>query len=254
MQIESFYPKNQRPFKNNIIREYLQYKILEVIFSSKYAGKMTLVGGTSLRIIFQHSRFSEDLDFDIIGMEQNEFIEMSNLVNKRMKLEGYNTEIKSAFQGAYRTQIAFKDILFKQGLSGHKSEKLMIQVDAEAQGVAYKREKPLINRFDVFLRINSAPADILLSQKIYAILKRNRPMGRDFYDAIFLFGRTKPAFNYLKAKTGIPDMENLKQRLLSRCKDLNFNLLASDIKPYLFSPDEEKKILLFPDYIRTLNG
>lgn len=36
-QIEQHYPENLRGFKRNILREYLQYKILEVIFNSRLA-------------------------------------------------------------------------------------------------------------------------------------------------------------------------------------------------------------------------
>ena len=39
-QIESFYPESYRAFKKNILREYLQYKILEILFDSKYANKL----------------------------------------------------------------------------------------------------------------------------------------------------------------------------------------------------------------------
>jgi hypothetical protein len=33
-QIESFYPEHLRAFKKNILREYLQYKVLDIIYDS----------------------------------------------------------------------------------------------------------------------------------------------------------------------------------------------------------------------------
>ncbi|MBI5606638.1 MAG: nucleotidyl transferase AbiEii/AbiGii toxin family protein, partial [Deltaproteobacteria bacterium] len=39
-QIESWYPEPLRPFKKNLLREYLQYKILEIIFTSPYANSL----------------------------------------------------------------------------------------------------------------------------------------------------------------------------------------------------------------------
>jgi predicted nucleotidyltransferase component of viral defense system len=62
-QIESFYPESYRAFKKNILREYLQYKILEILFDSKYANNLVFMGGTSIRIICGSNRFSEYLDF-----------------------------------------------------------------------------------------------------------------------------------------------------------------------------------------------
>ena len=57
-QIEEYYPKNLRAFKKNILREYLQYKILEIIFNSKVVNKLSFLGGTALRIIYNNTRFS----------------------------------------------------------------------------------------------------------------------------------------------------------------------------------------------------
>ena len=65
--------------------------------------------------------------------------------------------------------------------------------------------------------INVVPADILLAQKFYAILNRRRAVGRDFYDAMFLAGKTRPDFGYLKAKVKIADIPALKTALLDRC-------------------------------------
>ena len=63
-QVESFYPESLRPFKRNLLREYLQYKILEIIFGSEFGEKLVFMGGTATRIIHENTRFSEDLDFD----------------------------------------------------------------------------------------------------------------------------------------------------------------------------------------------
>ena len=67
-QIEQQYPENLRGFKRSLLREYLQYKILEIIFASEYATKLVFIGGTALRIVHDNSRFSEDVDFDNFGL------------------------------------------------------------------------------------------------------------------------------------------------------------------------------------------
>lgn len=69
-QIESYYPEHLRVFKKNILREYLQYKILEIIYDSKFTVNLVFMGGTAIRIIHGGSRFSEDLDFDNINLIQ----------------------------------------------------------------------------------------------------------------------------------------------------------------------------------------
>lgn len=40
-EIEKYYPENIKGFKRNILREYLQYKILRIIFDSGYASKLS---------------------------------------------------------------------------------------------------------------------------------------------------------------------------------------------------------------------
>jgi len=59
-QIKSFYPQSLQSFERFMIREYLQFKILEIIFETTYAAKLSFLGGTCLRIVHQNQRFSED--------------------------------------------------------------------------------------------------------------------------------------------------------------------------------------------------
>ncbi len=251
-QIEAFYPENLRAFKKNLMREYLQYKILSVIYDSPYGQKLVFMGGTALRIVYEHNRFSEDLDFDNLGMNRQDFASMTVLIKRKLEKEGYTVEIKNVFHGAYRCYIKIKGILYDLGMSGHKEEKLLIQIDTEPQRFKYNPQQVVLNKFDVFLRINTVPINILLSQKIYAIFHRKRIMGRDFYDTVFLLGRSKPDFRYLLEKMKIKDMPELKKHLLAKCADLNFKNLAKDIEPFLFAADDAKKILLFRDYIKSL--
>lgn len=251
-QIESFYPGSLRPFKRNLLREYLQYKILEIIFSSSLGEKLVFMGGTSIHIVHALARFSEDLDFDNRGLAKTDFGRLTMLIQKKLKLEGYALEIKHSFEGAYRAYIRIPCILYENKLSGYREEKMLIQIDAEPQKFSYLPDKIILNKFDVFTRINVVPVDIILAQKIYAIFMRKRPMGRDFYDALFLFGKTKPNFDYLKLKLKINNLPELKKRLLKRCEGFDFEGLAKDVEQFLFVPTEAKKILLFNEYLKGL--
>jgi predicted nucleotidyltransferase component of viral defense system len=250
-QIESFYPEKLRAHKRNLLREYLQYKILEIIFDSKYGERLSFMGGTAIRVVHTNTRFSEDLDFDNLGLREKDFAEMVTLIQKKMELQGYGVEIKNTFKGAYRSYIRIPDVLIDNGLSKHRSEKLLIQVDTEPQNYEYTQDKVIINKFDVFLQINAVPVDILLAQKIYAIFKRKRAMGRDFYDAVYLSGKSEVNLSYLKLKLNIKDAADLKRRLLLRCKKFDFKQLTRDVEPFLFTPSDAKKVLLFQDYIKS---
>lgn len=186
-QIEQYYPENLRAFKKNILREYLQYKILEIIFNSKLAPKLSFLGGTALRIIYANTRFSEDLDFDNFGLSEPDFSALATEVKKELEKEGYKTEIKNVFKGAYRCYIKMPKILFDNRISGLEEEKILIQIDTAPHNFDYKPDKKILNKFDIFTEISITPLDMLLSQKIYAAFNRKRAKGRDFFDIVFAF-------------------------------------------------------------------
>jgi len=136
-EIEKFYPDFLRVFKRFILREYLQCKILQIIFESEYAPHLTFLGGTCLRIAHGNKRFSEDLDFDNFRIKEDAFENVAQLIKKELSREGYTTEMKTIYRGAYHCYIRFSDILYKEGLSGHLQEKILIQLDTEPQHFDY---------------------------------------------------------------------------------------------------------------------
>jgi predicted nucleotidyltransferase component of viral defense system len=54
------YPQRLHAFKENILKEYLQHKILDILYGSNFADHLVFLGGTSIRIVHQGVRFSED--------------------------------------------------------------------------------------------------------------------------------------------------------------------------------------------------
>jgi predicted nucleotidyltransferase component of viral defense system len=250
--IEQFYPDNQKIFKRNILREYLQYKILEIIFNSKYAQDLIFLGGTSLRIIYGNTRFSEDLDFDNFKLTEEQFADLANEVKKGLELQGYEVEIKNVFKGAYRSYIRMPKVLFDNDMSDFQDEKIMIQIDTVPHAFDYKKDTKILNKFDVFTQIFTTPIDILLSQKIYAAVNRSRAKGRDFFDIVFLIPQTKPNYEYLEMKLGVKDGIELKNLLLEKTSDFDFDDLARDLEPFLINSDGSKRVKMFREYIKSI--
>ncbi len=248
-QIEQQYPINLRLFKRGILREYLQYKILEIIFASEYARKLSFLGGTALRIIYGNTRFSEDLDFDNFDLSGIEFDGLAHKVQVGLQAQGLKVEVDIIAKGAYRCRVRLPDILFINELSPHQEEKILIQIDSQAQGFEYQPDKKILNKFDVFSEIFVTPLDVLLSQKIHTSISRKRAKGRDFYDIVFLSSLTKPNYAYLKLKLGCKDAKTLREKILQHIKKLNFKELGADVRPFLFNPDDARKVDLFPEFI-----
>ncbi|MBI2030037.1 nucleotidyl transferase AbiEii/AbiGii toxin family protein [Candidatus Kaiserbacteria bacterium] len=247
--IEQQYPEHLRPYKRALLREYLQYKILEIIFTSVFARKLSFLGGTALRIVYDNTRFSEDLDFDNFSLNEDEFAQLAEIVRAGLDAQGMRTEITLAGKEAYRCNVRFPGILHDNDLSPIEGEKVLVQIDSLAHGFSYEPDRKILNKFDVFTEIFATPIDILLSQKINAAISRRRPKGRDFFDIVFLLSRTLPNYIYLEAKLGIADAEALRARLLAATAEFDFEALARDVRPFLFNPSDAQRVEKFRDVI-----
>lgn len=249
-EIKPYYPESLQIYERFIIREYLQYKILEIIFETPYENKLSFLGGTCLRIVHGNSRFSEDLDFDNFNLSMDDFEGITKIVKTELGRLGYEVEMRNVKKGAYHCYIRFPELLYKEGLTNHKEEKILIQLDTESHEFDYKPDQPILSKFDVFTQINATPKDLLLAQKFYAVVNRTRNKGRDFFDIIFLLGQGHvPNYEYLHAKTGVQTPDELRQRIIDKCSELDMKAMAIDVKPFLFNPKDEKKVLLFSKYM-----
>ena len=174
-QIKKEYSEPLQVYERAIVREYLQYKILQAIFESKQASKLSFQGGTALRIVYGNSRFSVDIDLDNFGLSWQAFGDMIQRVKLFLGQEGFIVETSMVAKEAFHCNLRFPDLLFKQGLSAHRQEKILIQLDTVAQAYNYPPEVKILNKFDVFTEIRVTPLNILLSQKIYTAVNRKRP-------------------------------------------------------------------------------
>jgi hypothetical protein len=129
----------------------------------------------------------------------------------------------------------------------------LIQLDTEPQHFDFEPERHILNKFDVFTEILTTPQDILLAQKFYAILNRPRSKGRDFFDTIFLLGKTKPNYDYLKLKLDIDSPQALKSAVLERCSKINMAEMAMDVAPFIFDAKDEKRVRLFVEYMKQVD-
>lgn len=252
-QIKEQYPENLQRFERSILREYLQYKILQAIFDSKHASKLAFLGGTALRIVYGNTRFSEDIDLDNFGLSWSQFEEVIDKVSRFLSLEGFEVEVKNVKKGAYHCNLRFPELLYDQGLSPLPGEKILIQVDTTSQGFDYQPENVLLNKFDVFDEIRVTPLDILLSQKIYTAVNRKKPKGRDFYDITFLASRTKPDYGFLNQKLSVGNENQLKEEIKSRIADYDFKTIAEDVAPFLMNQNEIKRVEKFPEFWGQVN-
>jgi predicted nucleotidyltransferase component of viral defense system len=247
-QIKNEYSETLQGYERAIVREYLQYKILQAIFESTQASKLSFLGGTALRIVHGNSRFSEDIDLDNFSLSWEAFGELIQKVKLFLELEGFLVETSMVAKDAFHCDLKFPELLYKQGLSPHQQEKILIQLDTIAQGYIYTPEVKILNKFDVFTEIRATPLNVLLSQKIFTAVNRKRPKGRDFYDITFLLSKTKPDFGFIKQKMGIASPDILREKLLFEIEDFEFDALAEDVAPFLITKEQVKRVVKFREF------
>lgn len=244
--LKSFFPNEVQNKRSDILREYLQCVMLEIIFDSQYGQRLTFLGGTCLRIVHDSQRFSEDLDFDNDGLAESEFVDFGQLVEKELTLRGYSVEMQIKGKTAYRCTIKFPRMLYDYGLAAVPEQKLSIQIDTQAQQFDFQPESFILNRFGAFAQIATTPLEVIFAQKCHAILERPRNKGRDFFDVVYLLSRrVKPNYNYLAQKLDIHNASQLKERILAHWATINVSEQMADVEGFLFSAKDLRKIALF---------
>ena len=151
---------------------------------------------------------------------------------------------------AFRRNLHFPQMLFDLGLTGHREERFLIKVEAQDQGVAYVPQSANVNRMGFFFNLQVPPIDILCAMKLSAVLTRHK--GRDFYDSLFLLSKTRPNYDFLKAKNGIDSLEALKSAVATMQPTVNMEMKKLDFRHLLFHEENAERITQFYNFIANL--
>ena len=237
--------------KRAIIREYLQTKILTIIYQQPLAKKLSFVGGTSLRLLRNLNRFSEDLDFDNLGLKQAELNQLISLVNHQLNQENIKTELV----GNKKTdktfwQLRFPDLLLPLKITSDPREKLMIKIDYSSFWEGQKPQTVLLNHFGFLTYILTNPLDQILIQKLAAYVNRQTIQPRDIYDIVWLYSQNaKPDQEFL-SKNRLRGLIRLAKTRLSH-HPIN-QILKRKLVPFLFEANSVNQLDLFPIVLHQL--
>ena len=254
--IKNFFPLSVRDnalFYKYMLKEYIQLMILDHLSATPYIRKITFIGGTSLRLIKGIDRFSEDLDFDCKEFPEAEFMDMTNGILRFLDRSGLQVVPKdksSEKLTAFRRNIHFPELLFDLGLSGHREERFLIKVESQDQLVNYKPQVVNIKGCGFFFPMPVPPDGVLCAMKVSAML--NRQKGRDFYDAMFLLSQVRPDFTFLSIRSGIADLESLKQAANNVIGSIDMNRKMRDFEHLLFNKNNSTRILHAREFFREL--
>ena len=242
--VRSEYPPELDGFDRAVLREFLQVKVLQAIFESNVADRLSLTGGTLLRLIHGSGRFAEEIRLEDFGLGRQGFDTLVGTVRRFLELEGFEVELRRG-RGAFRCHLRYPDRLFNLGFSPLRKEEFRIRVGRVAEEDQYPPEFMILDMFDVFTQIRAIPVNLLLSQKIYTAVNRERPRGRDFYDISFLLGSARPDMGFLREKLGVETVEDLRWTIVERMDRLDTVDMAEEVAPYLPESSQLKRMEAF---------
>ena len=254
--VRGYFPaplRNNAVFDKLMLKEFIQLMILDFLSASQYARKLCFIGGTNLRLILGIDRFSEDIDFDCKGMNQEEFMKMTDDILAYLKANNFNVEPRDKVNTkltTFRRNLFFPGLLIDLNLTGHREERFLIKIEAQDQGVSYDPVIADVKGCGFFFPIQVPPKSVLCAMKLTALITRAK--GRDFYDSMFLLSQTEPDYNFLKSRKGIANKDDFKAEVKKLLLNVDLTKKAEDFKHLLFNTSASSKILRFGEFVDGL--
>lgn len=239
--------------KRGILREYLQALFLSRFYRQSLSAKLIFTGGTSLRLLRNLPRFSEDLDFDNLGLSNIQITDLVNEATKTIKKENINLEIKATIRGKKTYfELKFPQLLFDLKITTNSKEKLMIKVDYADFWHGQKPEAVLFNRYGFLEMIPVLPLNQIIVEKLTAYVSRKQTQGRDIYDVVWLYAQgVRLDKEFIKKN----HLRNLAKKAEEKWqKEGSKGVFSRRLAPYLFDAGDVRNLELFGEVLKKLSG
>lgn len=248
--LRSVYQQNQDKHPlllRNLLKEQLQYWVLNFIYNSDQTEKFLFKGETCLRFCFGLPRLSEDLDFDVEDFNQFSFEKFRDdlgfYFKTKLKYEDFEIKIAGKNEIIYLRFPILRKIGFPVEEKKPSEDILFLRIDlAPIRGQFFKKEISLKSTADFSFLIRRYSLADLFANKIAAILTREtldgkkqqpRFKGRDYFDLFWFCQKgVKLNYHYLLSLTGLSSRKEVEQKIQEkleeakrRKKDLELDLL-----------------------------
>lgn len=247
----------------NLAREYLQAQILAAMQRSGAMIPLAFHGGTALRFLYAHKRYSEDLDFALEGDRQAyDFRRYLKAIRAELIPQGYAVDLKiSDSKTVHSAFVRFPGLLYELGLSAQQGEVLAIKLEVDTNPPAGAGlATSVVNRF-VLLQLQHHDQASLLSGKLHAVLQRPFAKGRDMYDLLwYLSNPDWPPpnlilLNHALAQTGWSGgeitEENWRGHVRERVRTLDWKGIQADVRLFV-EPGFDLDLLTLSNMERVL--
>ena len=229
----------------NVLREYLQARILEGLQRGGAMSPLAFQGGTALRFLYGLPRFSEDLDFAVEGSPESYDLRgwLAGIV-RQFRREGY--EVAGSLRDRGNVQAAwvrFRGLPHDVGLSPHRDETIGSKIDIDTNPPAGAATRTRIVRRHVSLRLHHHDRASLLAGKLHAVLCRPWVKGRDIYDlGWYLSDPTWPMPNLTLLNAALRQTdrsvlpltgETWRGAVSDRITTIKWDDVVADVRPFL---------------------
>jgi hypothetical protein len=247
----------------NLAREYLQARLLAALQRQGAMIPLAFHGGTALRFLYGHGRFSEDLDFALEGDRQRyDFRGYLNGIRGELSAERYDLEMKvNDRKTVHSAFVRFPGLLYELGLSGLRSQALSVKLEVDTNPPGGAGLATSLVRHFFILQLQHHDKASLLSGKLHAILQRPYAKGRDIYDLLWYL--SDPAWpspnlvllNNALAQTGWTGgrltERNWRELVHARLRSLDWRDILADVRPFI-EPGFDLDLLTLANLERAL--
>lgn len=247
----------------NTAREFLQSRILAELQRCGAMIPLAFHGGTALRFLFLHGRFSEDLDFSLVGDRKlYDLTGWLRLIQSALTSEGYTIDIKINDQKTVNSAfMRFPGLLYDLQLSALPQETLSIKLEVDTNPPDGARLATTVLRRYYLLQLHHHDQATLFAGKLHAVLQRPYTKGRDIYDLFWYLGDATfplPNFPYLNnalRQTGWGaeevTIDNWKSILQRQADQIKWDVIPADIAAFLM-PGNDASLLTKENFLRLL--
>lgn len=229
----------------NMVREYLQARILESLQRAGAMVPLAFHGGTALRFLYAMPRYSEDLDFALEEPDDRyDFRTYLKVIQDEFVKEGYQVGIKVDDKKAMNTAfVRFNHLLYEFGLSAERDEVMAVKLEVDTHPPHGAGLGITLIRRHVTIRLQHHDRSSLLSGKLHAFFQRRYVKGRDLYDLMWYLSDPEwPNPNFILLQNGleqtgwegpIPNEKNWRYILCTQLDRIDWQKCASDVAPFL---------------------
>lgn len=231
--------------RRNMAREFLQAQVLSALQDRGAFAHWAFVGGTALRFLYRLPRYSEDLDFSLVGRGKDASFERHmTSVQRDLSAQAYDVDVKVRTRTTVASaHVRFRGLLYEIGVSPHPDEVFMIKVDIDTNPPEGAITETRILRRFVMLNLHHYDRASLLAGKLHAVLTRKYTKGRDLYDmAWYLADDSWPEPNLRQLnnalhQTGWEGTDaapgNWRRMVAERLESVDWRSAQQDVSPFL---------------------